>query len=110
MCYHCHLIGHIKRNCLKRKEKLRNSTNIIVTSSDDSDAGSALTVSTSDSRNKWILDSGASFYITPNRSFSTSYQKWEGKVKLRDNRIISIVGEGDVRVRLDDGTERTFQA
>ena len=48
--------------------------------------------------------------MTPNRSFFTSYQKREGKVRLGVNRIILIVGEREVQVRLDDGTERTFQA
>ena len=109
-CYHCHQIRHINRNCSKRKEKSRNYANVIVASSNDSDVGSALIVSTSDSGNEWILDFGASFYMTPNRNFSTSYKKQEGKVKLGDNKIISIVGKREVRIRLDDGTERMFQA
>ena len=92
MCYHCQQIRHIKRNCPERKEKLGNSINITIASFDDSDVGSTLIVSTSDSRIDWILDSNTSFRMTPNRGFFTSYQKWEGKVKLGDNRKISIVG------------------
>ena len=109
-CYHCHQIGHIRRNCQETKEKSGNSANTTVASSDDSDASSALTVTTNDSRNEWILDFGASFHMTPNRNFFTSYKKRAEKVRLWDNRIISIVGEEDVRVKLDDGIERAFQA
>ena len=107
-CFHCHQPGHIRRNCPERKKS--DSANVTIESSEDSDAESALTVSINDSGNEWILDSGASFHMTPNRQFFSSYQKREGKVRLGDNRVIAVVGGGEVRVRLDDGTERIFQA
>ena len=54
------------------------------------------------------MSHGASFHITYNRGFFISYPKQEGKVKLGENKIISIIGEGEVRVRLNDSIERMF--
>ena len=90
-CYHGHQIGHIRRNCPEWNEKSGNSANITIACSDNSDAGSALTISFSELGNEGIIDSGKSFHMAPNRSFFNSYKKQEGKFRLGDNKIISII-------------------
>ncbi|XLR08665.1 hypothetical protein S83_036603, partial [Arachis hypogaea] len=62
------------RYCPQKKEKSKNSANIIIDDSEDSDVGSALTIFTGNYENEWILDSGASFHISPNKDIFISYK------------------------------------
>ena len=45
----------------------------------------------------WVLDSGASFHISPNCEWFTNYNVGRiGRVKLRNGLACIIVGMGDV--------------
>lgn len=59
--------------------------------------------------NAWLIDSGASFHITPIRNWFSKYEKFNGgKVYLGDNSFLDIVGHGNVHVKLSNGRTRTF--
>ena len=48
----------------------------------------------------WLLDSGASFHVTPHREWFTRYDaKSLGTVRLGDSRQCDVVGIGDVMVQ-----------
>ena len=68
-----------------------------------------LSVSTNQFMDAWILDSGCSYHITPNREWFTSYRSVSsGSVYLGDGRCCNIVGIGEVRIKIYDGTVRTL--
>ena len=47
----------------------------------------------------WLLDSGASFHVTPHREWFTRYDaKSLGTVRLGDSRQCDVIGIGDVTV------------
>jgi len=59
--------------------------------------------------NPWLIDSGASFHLTPNRNWFSKYEKVDsGKVYLGDNSVLDIVGHGSIHVKFYDGRIRRF--
>ena len=54
----------------------------------------------------WIIDSGASFHVTPYRDLFVRYSAGKkGVVFLGDNHACSIIGIGDVRLVLENGQQ-----
>ena len=59
--------------------------------------------------NAWLIDSGASFHMNPNRNSFNKYENFKGgKVYLGDNSILYIVGRGSICVKFSDGRIRRF--
>lgn len=59
--------------------------------------------------NAWLIDSGASFHMTPNRNWFSQYENFHGgKVYLGDNSILDIVGHGSICVKFSYGRIRRF--
>ncbi|RVW18807.1 Retrovirus-related Pol polyprotein from transposon TNT 1-94 [Vitis vinifera] len=53
----------------------------------------------------WVLDSGASFHTTPHREIIQNYIAGDfGKVYLADGSALDVVGLGDVRISLPNGS------
>nr|CAN76388.1 hypothetical protein VITISV_037906 [Vitis vinifera] len=53
----------------------------------------------------WVLDSGASFHTTPYREIIQNYVAGDfGKVYLADGSTLDVVGIGDVRISLPNGS------
>ena len=53
--------------------------------------------------NAWLIDSGASFHMTPNRNQFSKYEIFDdGKVYLGHNSVLDIVGRGSIRVKFYD--------
>ena len=68
-----------------------------------------LTVSGSCSGNSWILDSGCSYHMSPNRDWFSTYQSIDGGVVLMGNDVsCKVVGIGTVRIKMHDGLVRTL--
>ncbi|KAG8364666.1 hypothetical protein BUALT_Bualt18G0022200 [Buddleja alternifolia] len=69
-CYHCHKEGHIRRLCPERQkknlEKQKEQADIVV-ASDGYESADVLMVSSINSEREWILDSGCTFHMTPNK-------------------------------------------
>ena len=53
----------------------------------------------------WIMDSGASFHVTPHREWFTSYDaKRTGRVRLGNDHACEIKGVGDVKLKFQHGS------
>ena len=66
-----------------------------------------LTISSQDVAKEWILNSGCSFHICPNRVwFQTFNQTNGGKVLLGDKKACTVAGIGKIKLGLEDGSER----
>ena len=48
----------------------------------------------------WVMDSGASFHVTPHREWFTNYDaKRTGQVQLGNDYACEIMGVGDVKLK-----------
>ena len=56
----------------------------------------------------WLIDSGASFHMTPHREWFSEYEKYNGNVFLEDDLPKKIMGHGRVKLFLNDGRIRTL--
>ena len=55
--------------------------------------------------NDWVLDSGVSFHTTPHRKIIQNYVAGDfDKVYLADGSALDVVGMGDVRILLPNGS------
>lgn len=62
-----------------------------------------LMASIQDTRNEWVMDSGASFHITPNREVLFDLKECSGgKVLMGNNTFSEINGVGKVRIKRPD--------
>jgi hypothetical protein len=57
----------------------------------------------------WLVDSGASFHMTPHREWFYEYERYDGgNVFLGDDSTTRIIGRGKFKLRLIDGRIRTL--
>jgi hypothetical protein len=57
----------------------------------------------------WLVDSGASFHMTPHREWFCEYERYDGgNVFLGDDSTTRIIGRGKFKLRLIDGRIRTL--
>jgi hypothetical protein len=57
----------------------------------------------------WLVDSGASFHMTPHREWFCEYERYDGgNVFIGDDSTTKIIGRGKVKLRLIDGRIRTL--
>ncbi|KAI4311141.1 hypothetical protein MLD38_036060 [Melastoma candidum] len=110
-CYHCKESGHFRRDCPQRKtgKESRESdskaiASIVRESSDEGEyeGSDVLTVATSSLTDTWITDSGASYHMTFNKDWFTSFKKWNSSVRLGDDKAIPVLGKQRKKRELDD--------
>ena len=113
-CNYCHKLGHFEAECRKKKADKEKKKG-------DSSGGSSNTKPTvnamiaevastsneiavswyleSDKNNRWMLDSGCSHHITPNRSDFSDYTQLPHpeKITIGDGRSIPYFGTGTVK-------------
>ncbi|KAK9113082.1 hypothetical protein Scep_020601 [Stephania cephalantha] len=91
-CWGCGKIGHLKKECKGKRTA-------------DGDALPAL--ERVENSNRWILDSGASFHMTPHKEWFYTYKSCNGGVVyMGDDGECEVVGIGDVRIKMFDGCIR----
>ena len=81
-CYKCKDYGHMRKDCpkLRRqnedKKNKDSSKSANMVQNDDSDFGDGdmLVVSINQYVDAWFFDSGASYHMTPNKEWFTSYR------------------------------------
>ena len=108
-CYHCGKEGHMKRICYawkreqkegknQRKDENKNTTAALF----DEDVavlffGDEECLLVTDNEVEWIIDTTASYHVTSNKEFFTSYRPGDfGTVKMGNTSYSKIVGIGDV--------------
>ncbi|KAL6351502.1 hypothetical protein AAG906_040856 [Vitis piasezkii] len=93
------------------KEKLKQCKSPKKKNEDDSanavteEVHDALLLAVDNPLDDWVLDSGASFHTTPHREIIQNYTISDfGKVYLVDGSALDVVGLGDVRISLPNGS------
>ncbi|KAG8485343.1 hypothetical protein CXB51_021504 [Gossypium anomalum] len=120
-CNFCKKKGHIKSECYKLQNKIKREAanqkgkqpenfgeaDVVEDYSD----GELLVASVNDSKvsEEWILDSGCTFHMSPNRDWFTTYETVsEGVVLMGNNVSCKIAGVGTIKVKMFDGVVRTL--
>ncbi|KAG8477716.1 hypothetical protein CXB51_027660 [Gossypium anomalum] len=120
-CNFCKKKGHIKSECYKLQNKIKREAanqkgkqpenfgeaDVVEDYSD----GELLVASVNDSKvsEEWILDSGCTFHMSPNRDWFTTYEiVSEGVVLMGNNASCKIAGVGRIKVKMFDGVVRTL--
>uniref|UniRef100_A0A1J3EV45 Retrovirus-related Pol polyprotein from transposon TNT 1-94 n=1 Tax=Noccaea caerulescens TaxID=107243 RepID=A0A1J3EV45_NOCCA len=64
-----------------------------------------LTVSSQYTKDEWVLDSGCTFHITPNKELMFDLKEFEGgKVHMANSTYSEVKGIGKIRITNPDGT------
>ncbi|KAL8161669.1 hypothetical protein V2J09_013158 [Rumex salicifolius] len=118
-CKYCKKAGHDVSECFKLKNKKENqkqgqssdqggqSTHSVNSCTD----GDLLLVDhdSQDTKTEWILDSGCTFHMSPHKNWFQSYEPVHGShVLLGDNTPCPVLGKGSIRIKTQDGVERTL--
>ncbi|KAG8503063.1 hypothetical protein CXB51_000814 [Gossypium anomalum] len=120
-CNFCKKKGHIKSECYKLQNKIKREAanqkgkqpenfgeaDVVEDYSD----GELLVASVNDSKvsEEWILDSGYTFHMSPNRDWFTTYETvFEGVVLMGNSASCKITGVGTIKVKMFDGVVRTL--
>ena len=109
--------GHFAKDCYKKKaDQKKDPKPEAANSAEDPNAGSATatseiasTVNTNASKkNVWLIDSGASKHMTPEKAKMSNYTKFSKPlpVKLADNNVLYAYGKGNLRFPVFDGTRK----
>ena len=86
-------MGHFRRQCKSPKKKNEDDSANVVTE----EVQDALLLTVDSPLDNWVLDSGASFHITPHREIIQNYVADDfGKVYLADGATLDVVGIGEV--------------
>lgn len=94
-CYHCGKKGHIKRDCRTLKREMAGEPSV---STDKKFAIMARTTTMNNSG--WLVDSGASTHMTPDRNVLDNYKVLPKKVpiKVGNSEYVYGIGTGSVTV------------
>nr|CAN80650.1 hypothetical protein VITISV_022906 [Vitis vinifera] len=93
--------GHFKRQCKNPKKKNEDDSANAVTE----EVQDALLLTVDSPLDDWVLDSGTSFHTIPHREIIQNYIAGDfGKVYLADGSALDVVGLGDVRISLPNGS------
>ena len=99
-CWTCGKEGHFKKQCPERK-KPSNSVNI----AEEKEEPLVLVASQQATKDEWVLDSGCTFHITPNKDVLFDLEDIEGgKVLMGNNFFSEIKRIGKIRILNDDGS------
>uniref|UniRef100_A0A7N2RFG7 Integrase catalytic domain-containing protein n=1 Tax=Quercus lobata TaxID=97700 RepID=A0A7N2RFG7_QUELO len=93
--------GHFRNQCKSPKKKNEDDSANAVTE----EVQDALLLAVDSPLDNWVLDLGASFHNTPHREIIQNYVAGDfGKVYLADGSALDVVGMGDVRILLPNGS------
>jgi len=106
-CSYCHFKGHWAKDCMKRiaREDRRgqgsaNARQAVAWMAQVNAQDNAYSPPTLD---RWIVDSGASHYMTSQQSYFSTYYPDSTTVTLANNSIVKAAGRGDVVLLLPSG-------
>ena len=109
-CFICKKPGHWKNDCPdKGKKEVASSSVAVERDVGEGDVDVLSAVASDVSGSDWVLDSGASYHMTPNRNCFSSYVEWEGKsIVMVNGAVCKSKGIGSVQIRMFDGVVRTL--
>ena len=118
-CRYCHKMGHIKSDCFKLKNKLKQKEKFVEKTIESAEVSVAIDENVGNifsaiddrtrSKNEWILDSGCSYHMCPNRDLFSTYESCNGGIVLMgNNAACDVVGRGTIRIKMHDGIVRTL--
>src|SRR3954470_1655084 len=113
-CFACIEKGHYRKDCPYMRKGKEVMASIAVNhpsdmDSDDSIGGEVLSVSRLQVEDSWILDTGATFHMSPHKRLFDEYRQMSGTVYLGDGRSSSVDGIGSIRLRMGDGVTQTIR-
>ena len=112
-CNYCKKPGHFVATCPKlegrRRDPKQASASTAEKSDTESDTDVFTTSGSSGKSNLWLIDSGASYHMTPDRNcFSTYHEIDGGEVLMGNDASCRMIGVGSVKVRMFNGVIRTI--
>ncbi|KAH9659867.1 hypothetical protein KPL70_024018 [Citrus sinensis] len=113
-CFYRRKEGHYIRDCFekKKKESQEKSGDAAVASDDGSDgyqSADLLVASNINTKGQWVIDSGCSFHLCPDKILFYKYEAVDGgRVLMGNNNVCNIVGVGSVKIKMFDGTIRSL--
>ena len=92
-CYKCNGIGHLRRDCKKKKQGDSTSKN---GSKDEAFVCVALNV---EEKDVWIVDSGATDHVTHHDEWFVSFERFMSPVKIHigDKSTMDAIGKGSIK-------------
>jgi hypothetical protein len=113
-CWKCGKDENYKRNCKLKAMEVSTGSNEKQSTErkmtlDKGDNVYLASNNTQSDQDVWLIDSGASYHMTPHREWFYEYERYEGgEVFLGDESTTKIVRRGRVRLILQDGRSRTL--
>ncbi|KAH9680375.1 Integrase catalytic domain-containing protein [Citrus sinensis] len=106
--------GHYIRDCTEKKNDEKERTGDAAVASDDSSddgyhSADLLVASNINIKGQWVLDSGCSFHLCPDKSLFYTYESVDGgRVLMGNNNVCKIIGMGSVKIEMFDGSVKTL--
>jgi hypothetical protein len=112
VCWRCGKEAHYKKQCRSKVEKKKGSGESPSTEEKTSKEGGDVYLASSSTHvdhEAWLVDSDASFHMTPHEEWFCEYERYDGdNVFLGDDSTTKIIGRGKFKLRLIDGRIRTL--
>ena len=100
-CFECGVVGHYKSECPKKKTYSTDNHRLRAAEQLGSECEQAFEATVSSvERGQWLIDSGASSHMTPEKELLTDYPEFEQpqSVGLGDGSTVQAIGVGTVHV------------
>lgn len=120
-CFKCGELGHFKVNCPNKRvgwkknnknnnnEKVQSKQEVSYASEEGGSDECYFVFCDEKISGKWILDSGCSYHMCPNRKWFTTYRNIDGgNVLMGNNHSCKTMGLGSIRIKMHDGVVRTL--
>ena len=104
-CNYCKEKGHWKSDCPKKKKEQQSGSAAVAEDEAKSDSDIALVVhGHTHSSDVWVMDTGASYHMTPRREWFSKYTEvLDGKINMANDFVYKIAGIGSIKLRTHDG-------